>query len=209
MSTPAVWGRDGAGAGSWGYFRVDVESGATVLLVRLGINAPAYAQFAPDGRAFLYTDPRRGIVSRDLASGRDVVVIPVQGASRPGRFSLSGDGGSLAFVRVAGPDDGLMVTLEVQRPGQPPLVRARATAPDWLTLQAWTPDDAHLLYSTGRNDEPGSVWRIGVDAGESVDLRFRLLDGPNTISLHPGGHRLAYAERILSPELWISRLPTP
>lgn len=205
----AVWGRDGVHAGAWGYFRVDVTSGDTTLLVRLGINAPALAQFSPDGRAFLYTDPRRGIVSRELTSGREHVVVAVHVQGRPTRFSVSPDGASLAFVRVAGPDDALTTTLEVQRRGHAPAVKARAAAPDWLTLHAWTPDGTHVLYANGRGDGPGRLWRVGADSGAPVDLRFRTLDAANAISLHPDGRRIAYAERVLTPQLLRSRLPVP
>jgi hypothetical protein len=203
----AVWGRDQESAAAWGYFRVDVASGETALLVRVGINAPAYAQFTPDGRAFLYTDPRRGIIAHDLASGRDEVVVPVRAESRPGRFAMSPDGHALAFVRLAGPEDTLGSTIEVQRPGRRPVVLVQAAWPEAITLHAWTPNGTHLLYARSRGDALGSLWRIAADGGTPVDLRFRIFGGPNAISVHPDGQRIAYAERVLSPELRISRLP--
>jgi Tol biopolymer transport system component/tRNA A-37 threonylcarbamoyl transferase component Bud32 len=203
----AVWGRDQESAAAWGYYRVDVASGETAPLVRMGINAPAYAQFMPDGRAFCYTDPRRGIISRDLASGQENVLVPVDAKSRPGRFAISPDGDALAFVRLAGPADTSGTTIEVQRRGQRPAVRVQASWPDWVGLHAWTPDGTHILYGRSRGDDLGSLWRIGADGGTPVDLRFRTFGGPNAISVHPDGPRLAWAERVLSPELRISRLP--
>ncbi|BCS34847.1 hypothetical protein TBR22_A40730 [Luteitalea sp. TBR-22] len=204
----AVWGRDTAEASSWGYYRVEVITGETTPLVRLGVNAPAFAQFSPDGRSFLYTDPRRGIVSRDLGSGREGIVVKVEPGSRPGRFALSPDGGAIAFMRHSGPPDAEVMAIEVQRRGSAPVVRVQSTWPKWLSLHAWTPDGAHLLYARGLGDDLGQLWSIGAVDGLPHDLKFRGFGGPSTLSVHPGGRRIAFPERVLSPELVISRLPT-
>ena len=58
------------------YYRVDLASGAltTLATIRAG-NAPPFSGFSPDGAQFLYVDPAKGIVARDLLRDREELVL--------------------------------------------------------------------------------------------------------------------------------------
>lgn len=201
-----IWGRDGERMEDFGFFRVDVATGEILELVPIGTNMPAFAQYSPDGTHLVHVHPTRGLVSRDLATGREEVLVPSRGEVL-GPLNLTRDGRSLAFARMAGDEDARVSTIEVQRGREAPQVLMRVKWPLWLTLHGWTPDGQHLLYSLARGTSAeASLHRLDVESGRSLDLRFTLMPTVNGISLSPDGRFLAYTERMLETELWVAPL---
>jgi len=205
-----IWGRDGEANDRFGFFRVDVATGDTSLLVSVGLNTVPHSQYAPDGRRFLYVHPPRGIVARDLLTDHEQLVVPNAG-SQLGRFFISPDGSSIAYVGSTGGDardpDAVARSidrLEVQPFGGRPRELARVKSPAWLTLHGWTPDGQHLLYARDAGSSPHRIWRIPASGGSPVDTRVAILPEPNPISLSPDGRRVAYTERVVQTELWIT-----
>jgi len=199
-----VWGRNGERIEDFGYFRVDVVSAATTEVVNLGINAPAYIQYSPDGRNFWYVDPRRGLIARDVATGTEDVVVPVSRGSRPSRFFLSPDGRSIALLRVD--DEASSAVLEVRGRQGRPRALVRTNAGTALDFHGWTPDGQALLYSQGSRS-PLPLWRISVHGGPPMDMRLPWTQTPNVMSVSPDGDRIAYTENTFLTELLITSLP--
>lgn len=198
-----IWGR-GERDGPAGYYRVDLGSGRTTPIVLTGVeDTPAFSQCSPDGRRFLYTDPARGVVSRDLATGHETIAVPKGAGTSIGRFKLSPDGASLAFVRTRQTTSEWTSVLELQRMGGRPRELARASAPEILNLQAWTPDGGAVLFTRGTGNRPHPLWRLSASGGVPRDMHFAIARTPNAISLSPDGRQMAYSERFVDPELWI------
>ena len=92
-----------------GYFQVDVDTGDTkpiVLLPRQNESDASRAfQYSIDGRALLYRDRSRGIVSHDLATGIETIVVDLVKFRQFFGFAISPDG-SLAFAAIGPNTDG-------------------------------------------------------------------------------------------------------
>lgn len=205
-----VWGRDGTGDQTWGYFRVDVTDGAARLLVRLGVNATAWAQYSPDGATFLYAHPTRGIVAREIDTGTEQVRVPARPDCRPGNFALDPTGTRLAFTCVAGPAVAATTSLMVQEGGAPARLQEQMSAPAWLGVQAWTPDGAAVIVMRGSGSQrPGTLWKVSPEAPGVDGRQVRLPEGPTGVAVSPTGRRLAYVEHLRFPELTVLPLDTP
>jgi len=202
-----ILGRNEDRAEAFGYFLVDVNTGELTSVVTVGMNAPAYAQYSRDGRHFYYVHPPRGIVRRDLASGEEQVTVARGNRSGIGRFAISPDGETLAFIGTKQINGRPATALELQPFTGSPKVLVRAVEPAYLSLHGWTPDSRALLLARATGSSPYQLWRIPVLGGEPTDLRFSLVPTPNSISLRPDGRQIAYTERVMQHELWVTPAP--
>jgi len=201
-----VFGSEAADPDAIVHYRVDVHTGGLEAIVRnVDTDRPPMSAYAPDGIDYLYIDPSRGIVARRLDDGSERVVVSEGGTI--GRFDVAPDG-AIAMIRRRRRDDRWMTTLEVRgRDGVVHEVLHRMS-PRQMELHGWTPDGEGLIYSEGKNaNEPFELFRIPALGRPSVDLRFSMVPTPNPIRLSPDGRRIAYTERIVERELWITPLP--
>jgi Tol biopolymer transport system component len=197
-----VWGNDAEDGDRLGYYRVDVHTGQTRPIKITGNRgAPAASQCAPDGHQFLYNDHTRGIVSLDLRTGLEDVIVPQPVNVAFGRFALSRDGRSIAVMTsLAGtPRRGPVIDIWTGHQRRE-LVRARSG--ELFDLEGWTPDGRGVLFLEGVG-QPADVWRIDTAGGEPRSLHLRINGEANPLSLSPDGLRVAYPERIRHVELRI------
>jgi Tol biopolymer transport system component len=197
-----VWGKDAEDNDRFGYYRVDVHTGQTQSIKITGNRgAPAASQCAPDGHRFLYDDHTRGIVSLDLRTGLEDVIVPQLTNVEFRRFALSPDGRSIAVMtHSAGtPNRGRVIEIWTGNQRRE-LVRARDG--ELFDLEAWTPDGKAVLFLEGAIDQ-SDVWRIDTAGGEPRPLHLRINVEVNPLSLSPDGLRVAYPERIRHVELRI------
>jgi hypothetical protein len=168
---------------------------------------PPSAQFAPDGEHYLYLDPPRGIVSRQLSSGDERVVVPPRAGWDLGRFVLAPDNHAIAFMSSKEErPDAWTTALEIREWSGAARILAQRLTPLRLMLHAWTPDSRHVIYSEGHTTNPYRLWRMPDAGGPPVDLHFATRPTANPISLRPDGRQIAYPERVIEPELWIGSL---
>lgn len=189
-----MWAADDPSRDRFGYFRIDVETGAATPVLILGHTAaPPYFQCSLDGRALLYADPKRGIVSRDFSTGDETTVIPARKGYGIGPFAIAPTGGAIAFVEyVKNPTRDFTGRVEVRTADG--TQRTFGTGPDYLRVAGWTPDGRAILVlkeagSTGRDE----LWSLSVSGAEAHDLHFAVLRA-NGITLSPTGQQIAYGE---------------
>jgi len=202
-----VWASDDGRDDRLGYYRVDVRTGEATAVVIRGGAEPANSALSPDGRRFFYRHPDRGIVVRDLTTSRERVV--VSGPNVP--FRLSPDGRRIAYARDLRRPEGWATALLVQQVDEAaPREILRVDRPDFLRLQAWSPDGTRLLYTRASGDRAHQLWAVPISAGTPISLGVSFIRSgsgePNGLSLSPDGRQIAYPERVVQAELWIGPL---
>jgi serine/threonine-protein kinase len=200
-----IWGRNEERVEDFGYFRVDLQSGAVTRVLTLGMNAPALSQYAADGQRIYYVDPKRGIVSRALASGEESIVVPRGKREAIGNFALAPALDSIAFI---GHYPNGVTCLEMLSSDGRQRELTRAVQPSWVALHAVTPDTTGFVFARGTGAKPYSLWLMPSAGGEPVDMQLSLVPTANPISLSPDGRRIAYTERVMRQELWSTPAPS-
>lgn len=188
-----------------GVYRVNVETGATTLLVKAPPDQVLlHAVWGRDGQSVFYTigNPTR-IVRRDLATGgdADLVSLPTIPAGIP-RIALSPDGRSLAFTtREPGVKLGTLNLIPADGGAARQIYRAsEGEGINWL---AWTPDGRYLFFRKMRppaspNGPPrAEVWRATRDG-----LTVEKTESDATGAFSPDGRRIAFTFGQSKSELW-------
>lgn len=199
-----ILGRNEDRGESFAYFQVTIDTGELAPVATLGSAGPAHAQYSGDGRHFYYVHPPRGLVARDLSTGVEQVTIGKGHRSGLGPFAIAPDGQTIAFIGATETKGRQVTALEVQPFDGTPRELVRAVEPAYVSLQAWTPDSQALLIARGAGATPYQLWRIPAGGGPLTDMRFSLIPSPSGISLRPDGQRIAYTERFMQQELWIT-----
>jgi len=204
----------------WGYFAVDVVTGAVTpaKLFEAAVNDQAYGSFgwSSDSQSILFRHSPRGIVERHLSSGAETVLVDGK-ANSLGNFNFfaqSPDGRSLAFTAGRGRGPVIFVV-----PGEaPPRELVASGSGHQVMFQAWTPDSKQILFTKFRPDKnpveyPHELWIIPVSGGEARDTRVRISGFANKyrVALSPDGQRLAFTLGEQLAELWVMEgfLPKP
>ena len=206
-SSVVVWASDDGRDERLGYYRVDLRDGSASAVVIRGQAEPANAAISPAG-VFYYRDPDRGIVAR-VRDGLQEDVVVAGAGSVIGPFRLAHDGRRLAYLRYAVSTAMARTTLVVHEIGSRARAIASATRAEWLIVQAWTPDDRAVLYTRAAAGRPHRLWMAGLNGGPTRDLGVTFISSggaPNGLSLHINGRSIAYPERVLLSELWITPL---
>lgn len=133
-------------------------------------------RWAADGY-FLYEQAGRGIISRNPATGHETVIVSyadfgVKRLNGPTAFQSSPDQRSLAFSGRFSEGDSLITVLKVQSLGGAPTELARATSPQAIVFEGWTPDSKEVLFArkSSKQSDPSTLWRIPVTGGEPRSL---------------------------------------
>jgi serine/threonine-protein kinase len=193
-----------------GVFRLDVRSGHVEPAVVVDVaHMSDVGQFAwwIDGQSIVYRSPR-GLAVRDAA---DHEMWPFEAGRsfdglRLGRFALAPDGRSLAFSAILIGTDPAVGVLDVMSLDGTPRELTRATYPNQVFLQTWTPDGRELLYT--RRDvsrpPPHELWRISVDTAQASDTGIAIpgYTQINAISLSPDARTVAYTGGEARWSLW-------
>src|SRR5688572_10337254 len=187
-----------------GLYRVDVESGATTLVVspHSGQSMP---QWTPDGHVYY----RRGasVLLRDLASDneREIVRIPTD---RPNEIAMSPDGRHLVYqASHAAGSQGLF---QIPIGGGEPRLLFEVKAPERLMMRFdWTANGSAIAVATRRDDnENQSLWMVPIDGRKprrlDVDVNnWSILDG---FRFDRAGKQVAFVATAGAPGLEIRAL---
>jgi serine/threonine protein kinase len=200
-----------------GYFEVDVTNGETVpILLESASNESGYGayQWSSDGRALIYRHFPRGIVSRDIESGKETILIDWRANGFNGflyGFSVSPDGATIAFGAATGRAPNLQRSVYVQTAGGAPRALFTVRPPEVVVVQGWTPGgDVLFTRYTGGEDAtviPHQLWRVSMAGNDASDTTVRIpnFTQPYFAALSPDGRRLAYTLGQTRAEHWVMR----
>jgi Tol biopolymer transport system component len=176
------------GKGRQGIYKIDVETGATSIVVE---NGGGYVQWAPDGKSFYYK-PAKGrdmIVKRDLASGVESELVRVPG----GFFSLSPDAQSIAAVANQGETtDVVVIPLQGgQLRNVFHLNSSERLAPIPLS---WTPDGrAVIAMKSVDGNSRTELWEVPIDGRQPRKLKIETTNWDSEgLHLSPDGKQIAF-----------------
>jgi dipeptidyl aminopeptidase/acylaminoacyl peptidase len=175
---------------------VDLQARTTTPIVLLDNWAGAHAgQWGADDNHFIYPDPARGLVQRDLTTGHDTVLLGPD-SWQSGWFAV-GPGGSIAFVLR----DSDRHSIAVREPDG--LTRRILTAApgDILDVHAWSADGQYIFFASTRGEATGSIYRVPAVGGVAVDMHIRWAPNPNPAAVSPDGRELAVTEVSVEHEL--------
>lgn len=202
-----VQGKDTVDDARLGFYRVDLATGVTTpFVIRGPRNLPSFGAFDPEGRRFFYSDSQRGLLVRRVSDGAEELLVPNGPREAIVRVFMAPDGHAIAFGSSTRQGAGWTTAVEIlEEGGEPRLVR-QSLPPLAISLEGWSPDSRSILYTIGEGARRRPFWRHPLESGKPVDLQFGLMFSPNPISLSPDGRRIAYVERFVERELWISPL---
>ena len=87
----------------------------------------------------------------------------------------------------------------------------RVRHPEQLRIQAWSPAGDAVLYTRASGDRPYELWVIPVNGAPARRLGVSFIRSgsgePNGLTLNVDGVTIAYPERVVQSELWISEWP--
>jgi Tol biopolymer transport system component len=194
--------------GRTGFYRMDVQSGNTVLMFR-PTGAVTEFQVNPDGRTITYKGSRasstgvetRTILVRDLESGteRELYSRQPQTAGAFWSLALSPNGATIAFAQ--GKDILLLPTDSGQARTLPNI---QASQPGSI---AWSADSRSLYVATPLPGDPGpgtpthEIVRVAVSDGR-VEKMGITGDGLVRLSLDQRGRWMAYVSGRSHGEIW-------
>jgi len=226
--TPPRWSPDGLSVvvtgtsleNRMGYFRVDTATGETTPIVQFdSTNADGdYGDYrwSADGHALLYRHLPRGIVSHDMATDIETVVVDPQtnALTRFWGFAESPDRSSLAFVAGTRGSTPQAKVLFVQAAGGQPRELLRVTNPESLAFQQWTSDSQHIFVTRfTQGDDAHALWKVSLSgaAAEDTNVRIPAFTQFYPISVNPARTRLAFTSGETAMETWVMErfLPRP
>jgi hypothetical protein len=201
--------------GRSGLFGVDAETGEAVPLVLDGAPVPGGSEAGvPSGPLMGGWGPilhasRRALLSRDLARGRDVVLLDFRAegitglnAGPNGRgFKIGPDGRTLAFSAFVGEGDAIEYSLRIKETGQPSRELVHSRRPEGLLLQDWMPaGDAVLFTRMGKG--VSELWKVPLGGGGAEPIAVPT-KGVRSVSVHPDGRRITFTHGAPSLAVWM------
>jgi hypothetical protein len=183
----------------YGTYRVDMMTGATVLLA-----SDAFGEWAPDGKG-IYLGMTRNrvhrVVYRDLETGTETE-----------RYRRGDVVGVLYDDFAAAPDGSLSLLIVRDGTGAreavvvPPGGQARAvmttTLPDTMSCIAWSSDGKALWVVRRKVDKPAARELVRVPVDGSQPLTTGLVADIDSLRAHPDGRRLLFTSARTVAEIW-------
>ena len=205
-----VQGADASGRS--GAFAIDVDTGAvsSVVVNGPGQNDIRRPDWRPDGSVVYMNSRSQKLLSRDVATGAEQVLVDLKSeglkifANIMGRgFKLSPDGRTLAYGVMAGEGRKASVWIKPLQGGAGREL-ARVDAPEILMFQDWMPDREGVLFTRWNPQaEPMmvSLYRVSIDGGEPESLGLSR-EALRDVSVHPDGSRITFTAGNPRAEIW-------
>jgi Tol biopolymer transport system component len=190
--------------GRSGIFRLDTHTGdLSSIVVPIPLTYEG-AFWSPDGNRIYYRPLNQGIQEREIASGKERVVVSGSGANGP--FSLSPDGRWIAWYDRSTLQS--IVVIRVEDGQSREVFRTSDGGLDVIPMP-WTPDSSAVLVRKYLGTSGGSeLWLVPVNGGVprklDIDLTGAIGGQLGKIRLSPDGKRLAYVVgKSYRSETWV------
>jgi hypothetical protein len=212
---PIDWSPDGRAVlirgrgadGFYGYYAVDIETGAATALVTSGPrgeeqNLGGAAAFGDNGRSLIWRKLGAGLIKRDLEKGDERIMVSEAGGGPISSFSVSHRDQGIAFVRAnRSPQRGS--TLNVLEPDGTvrEILTQRGASP--IIVMQWAADGQSIMFvSTGR---PQKLWRVARSGGAPVDAGLTIEATRPRVAIRPDGREMIYTTGSTAFETWVMR----
>ncbi len=198
--------------GRTGIHSIDADTGAVSSVV---LNGPAQndirrPDWRPDGSIVYMNSRSQKLLSRDVATGAEQVLVDLKSeglkifANIMGRGSkLSPDGRTLAYGVIGGEGRKASVWVKPLKGGAGREL-ARVDGPEILMFQDWMPDGKAVLF-TRWNPQAApmmvSLYRVSIEGGEPESLGFSR-EALRDVSVHPDGARITFTAGNPRAEIW-------
>jgi Tol biopolymer transport system component len=191
-------------------YAVDTVSGVTTA-IRHG-DDHVRPDWRPDGRLLYYVLSTGKLVARDVQAATEAVVADLRAEGVEPAKNLTGrgyrlgpDGFTVAYAEDwrAGDASGRRLAVKTLG-GGPARELVRATAPETLQFQDWTPDGASLIYTrwTAKPDQSIALWRVSIHGGEPQPLGLSM-PGVRDVTVRPDGNAITFTAGWPKNELWV------
>jgi Tol biopolymer transport system component len=194
-----------------GFFKVDLESGDTTLLLReddfeakdeKGYPERGNAQLSHDGRSLIYSYQGPGKVFRVMSRRGDsneeteICRLPSYDPSDNNALRLSPDGSRLAAL-VREEENVRAIKIFPAGGGQVREIHRFEQEGRWVIDMAWSPDGRYLYFSRQtdvKGAEKWQLWRVPSSGGEAQNLGLTANRFP-FLRPHPDGKRVIFCSR--------------
>ena len=206
-------------------YRIDVNTGKRVVLVKSDSTILGAAQLSLDGRTLYYVHQhpesnKTSLMTKDMESGREGELFCQEGARWVFflTFALSPDGQQLAIASLnnnssTGAVERRILTMPAKGGEPRELLKIEAKRSQWRAI-AWTPDGKALLFFDNTPKRGGAVFLIPAGGGQARELcrPQPMMYGVllTALDVHPDGKRFAFDCYEYRHEVWVMEnfLPT-
>ena len=183
--------------------RIDVQTGQVTSLMPLpALGGWPHFGFSRDGNAIFYMRPHAGLVSHDLRSGQETVVIEKQGLSWG---AMSPDGQRIAMTMNSDKSWALLV-MPASGGEARELVRVdREKDTPFLGSPEWTRDGRYVIFLMRVRGQTGQwqLLRVPTEGGEPQRIGLIAARQLQGVRLHPDGRRIVTGDIKVDLEVWV------
>jgi len=192
--------------GEEGLYLVDVQTEDVTLIVEYKNSQARWPDFSKDGKQLYFVRERSSIIAHDLQTHRESELYK---ANTPiGMLARSPDGKQLVFS-----EQDIAATTNILK-----VIPVSGGKPrDVFTLQeegkyfpsgvgvTWTSDGHNVVVVVGSRSttvrEPDELWMIPATGGKSRKLNLGIIN-VRSLSIHPDGHQISFAQGSDQLEIW-------
>ena len=212
---PIDWSPDGRsilirgkGAdGFWGYYAIDVESGAATALLTAEPrgeeqNLGGMAMFGDNGRSLIWRKQGIGLLRRDLRSGEQTLLAAESTGGQVTSLSVSPRDQAIAYVTTRQQPSPASMLNVLERDGAIREITERPGAASIIVMQ-WSADGQTIYFaSTGR---PQKIWRVPGEGGTPIDLGLTFESARPRVAIRPDGREMIYSTGSTAFETWVMK----
>ena len=189
--------------------RIDVQTGQVTSLMPLPALADCSFDFSRDGNIVFYVRPVappnvNALVSHDLRSGRETVIIEKQGLFA---VVVSPDGQSLLIATWGESDYQVLFVMPAAGGEARELVRVGGEKETgFWGSPSWTADGRYVAFMKGvkgKTPNQWELWRVAAEGGEPQPTGLTVGRQIGGLRPHPDGRRLASNDFKVNLEVWV------